>query len=448
MLSKSAAVDLVRASRDPWRIERERLGELWAWYLGRNPDPYLPKSPDRGMRLLRDKCRAPHLRKVVRSITQELRIDGYRPADASENAAPWLAWQANRMDAGQVGLFRSAVALGYAYQVVLPGVPTPVITSVPAADMWTEYAEDGDEYPAHAVQYLRSGDGWAVRVYDEDSVSFCGIEADGDILWHDSRPHNLGVCPVVRYTAPREPGERAVGEVEPYISIAARIDQTTLDRLIVQRYGSWKVRTVAGMAKPETDEEERAAKRILEVGDLLVSGSPDTKFGTLDHTPLDGFIAAKEADLAELAAISQTPAFDLLGKVANLSAEALDAARMSHDQVVGEYRLSLGEQAESMMRLVGAAQRDPEAAADVTSQVIWGESQRSIAQAADAAVKFQAVGVPQQMLFERLPGWTQTDVDRAMALLAAQQDADAATQAKAFGLTGATADGQAVGGLT
>lgn len=444
MLSKSAAVDLVKATTDPWRNEKTRLEGLWAWYKGNNPEPYLPKAPDRGMRLLRDKCRSPHLRKVVRSITQELRIDGYRPTDASGNSAPWTAWQANRMDSGQVGLFRTTVALGYAYQVVLPGVPEPVISTVAARSMYAEYAEDGDEFPMHAVQYLRSGDGWAVRLYDEECLYYLGIEANGETVWIDADEHGMGVCPVVRYTAPREPEERPTGEVEPYVGLAARIDQTTMDRLVVQRYGSWKVRTVAGMAKPETDEEERAAKRILEVGDLLVSGSSDTKFGTLDETPLAGFIAAKEADLAELAAVSQTPAFDLLGKVANLSAEALDAARMSHDLVVGEYRLSLGESAESMMRLVGAAQGDPEAAADVASQVVWGTSQRSIAQAADAAVKYDAIGVPLRMLFEMMPGWTQQDVDRAMELVGEQQAAEAATAARSFGLTGVTADATSV----
>src|SRR5690606_34043996 len=107
----------------------------------------------------------------------------------------------------------------------------------------------------------------------------------------------------------------------------------SFDRLVVQRFASWGVRTVSGMSPEETAQAtgmtSEQVMMLLKVTDFLVAPDPDTKFGSLPSTPLDGFIKAHEADIQTLAAVSQTPAFEMLGQMANLSAEALEAAKDS-----------------------------------------------------------------------------------------------------------------------
>jgi hypothetical protein len=61
-----------------------------------------------------------------------------------------------------------------------------------------------------------------------------------------------------------------------------------------------------------------------------------------------------------------------------------------------------------------------DAAQDWNAQVLWKDTEgRSLGQAADALGKLATMlGVPVEMLWERIPGWTQTDVERAKEMVA------------------------------
>jgi len=154
--------------------------------------------------------------------------------------------------------------------------------------------------------------------------------------------------------------------------------------------------------------------------DILIADDPDTKFGSLPATALDGFIAAADADIRVLAAVTQTPPHHLLGQIANLSAEALAAAEASLTRKVEERKHSFGESWEQALRLCSWVMGDTEAASDTDAQVRWRDMEsRSLAQAADALGKLaQMLQVPVEMLWEKIPGFTDQDVERAKALAA------------------------------
>jgi hypothetical protein len=111
----------------------------------------------------------------------------------------------------------------------------------------------------------------------------------------------------------------------------------------VQHFSSWKVRTIAGMVGPEDQSEAERRKLQLKVEDILIADDPDTKFCTLNETPIEGFISAWRADIEALAAVTQTPTHALTGQLVNLSAEALAAARASLTQKVYERQKTEGE---------------------------------------------------------------------------------------------------------
>lgn len=428
MLTRSQVLDYVSEWMPEWQRNRERVDALDVWYRGEQATPKGGKNPTVEYKALRRIALSPHLRLVVNVVAQGLVVDGYRATEAENNSAPWEVWQANQFDARQVRLHRGALAHGVSYAVCMPGEPLPVMRGVSARRMIAVYGDAAaDEWPMFALQVDRSGQDYLVRLYDEEGehfVSLNGTASKPEFI--ETREHGTGRCPVVRYTVDLDDDGRTQGEVAPYVPLAERIDQTAFDRLVVQRHASWAVRTIAGMVEPETDEEKRATKRLLEVGDLLVSESSDTKFGTLAPTPLDGYIAAKQADIRELAAVSQTPPVDLLGEIANLSAEALEAAKDASEQKRNEFKLSLGESHEQLLRLAGAQMGDASAASDYAAQVVWRDvGFSSLSREADALGKLaQMLGVPVQMLWERIPGWTQQDVNRAKALA---DDADTMT---------------------
>lgn len=425
-LSAADAVEIVNERLLPrFLSERDRLDRIDRWWRWDHDQPHSPRQSTREYKQLAARAQTPWLGLVVGAVSQVLYVEGYRRAREPDNAAAWGWWQANGMDARQIAVHRAALAYGLAYVTVLPGEddrgePIPVMRGVSPRRMIAFYEDPAeDDWPRLAMRAdpatVDGQKGWRIRLYDDTAVHH--LEGGGEVgaVKHAAtETHGVGLCPVVRFANMLDLEGRADGEVEPFIPVAGRIDQTTFDRLVVQRFASWVVRTIAGMAKPEKPEEAAAEKLRLKVEDILVAEDPDTKFGSLPATQLDGFIKAVEEDIRSLAAVTQTPPHHLLGQMANLSAEALAAAEASLNRKVEERKHAFGEYWEQALRLAAAVAGDAEGARDTEAQVRWRDMEsRSLAQTADALGKLaQMLAVPVEALWERIPGVTQQDVDR------------------------------------
>lgn len=411
------------------RAERDHIGRLDKWYRWEHDRPFSPRTASTEYRQLSDEAQTPWLGLVVTAVAQSCYAEGYRSASESTNSQAWEWWQRNRMDARQIAVHRAALAYGTSYMLgtagadPLTGAAMPVLRGVDPSEM-TAFYEDpaADEWPQYALRIesarISGSPGWVMKLYDDRNVwRFHADSGGGTLEFIEWQPHGSLVCPVVRYCNMLDLKGRTPGEVEPLIPLAGRIDQTVFDRLIVQRFASWKVRTISGMVAP--DGTDAAAEKLrLAVESILVAEDPDTRFGTLDATDLAGFIAAKDADIRDLAAVSQTPPHHLLGQMANLSAEALAAAEASLMRKVDERRHSFGESHEQTLRLAAHIAGDDVGAGDFAAQIVWKDTEsRSLAQAADALGKLATMlGVPVEYLWSKIPGWTQQDVDAAKAM--------------------------------
>lgn len=438
-LTTDEALDLIKS--DLWpklKAERDRIAVIDSWFRWNHDKPSMPRRATNEYKELADRAQAPWGRRVVTAVTDQLYVEGYRPAKSTENSKPWQIWQANGLDARQIPIHEAAFAYGLSYTTVLPGksftgAQIPVIRGLDPSQMITVYEDPAwDDWPRYALRLeprtrADKSKGFRFRLYDDTSIYRFDATSDVDKLEPiDTAPHGSnGTCPVVRFANRLDLRGRADGEVEPFIPLLGSIDQTKFDRLIVQRFASWVVRTVSGMAPPdeldgETPEQWRdRVAMVLRVSDLLAADDPDTKWGSLPATPLDGFISAHDADVRSLAAVSQTPVHELLAQMSNLSAESLAAAEASLTRKVEARKHTLGESWEQTLRLAALVDGDTESADDVSAQVSWRDMEsRSLAQAADALGKLATMlGVPVELLWHKIPGFTEQDVEAAKKLV-------------------------------
>jgi hypothetical protein len=379
---------------------------------------------------------------VVTTLAQTAYVQGIKRPGDSDNDASWQTWQANRWDSVQTSVHRCAIGQGVAYGVAIPGKdpltgnPMTRYLARSPMKMAAFYDADDDEWPMFAIEAepqqftgLLDGNGeaatkgWMVRLYDEDVIHRLSCEGNGTEIdswtYIDHVEHGLPVPPVARLANRMDLEGRAVGEIEPVLPLLRRIDQDVFDRLIVQRFGAWKVRYIAGMAKPKDATEERAQAIRLRVQDLLISGNENTKFGTLDATDPAGFSGVTDADLRMLSAVTQTPPHHLLGLSSNLQAEALAAAESGLQRKSHDFRINAGEFHEQMSRMDAMYRGDFAAAAATDRQVRWLDTQsRAFVQTVQAlGMAATQLKMPVEMLWERFPDWTDSDTTRAKELV-------------------------------
>lgn len=430
-LSEGQAADYAKRLLVLREDEQRRLSKVAAYMRGRQDSVYVPKGARQEYRWLIKRAKVNILPLVVTVVAQSLFVDGYRPERTDKNAKAWEYWQANRMDGRQHGLHRATLKYGVAYCLVVPGKmdgrSSPVITPKSPRRLTAFYADPvEDEWPLYAVEVKSENlpDGKSKQVvylYDEASrFRLVGDGKPGSRLILDDgddavAEHSLGVCPVVRYLNGDDlDGDECVtGELEPLFDMQDQLNSTVFGRMMAEQFAAFRQRYVSGMVA-EDEEGRPKAPFAAAVDRLWVAEDADTKFGEFSATDLGGYLKSAEETIRHMATVSQTPPHNLLGQMTNLSAEALNAARDGLNSKVAERKSTIGESHEQTLRLAALAAGDDAGWQDTAAQVVWRDTEsRSLAQTVDALGKLvQMLGVPPEVLWERIPNVTQQDVER------------------------------------
>lgn len=385
---------------------------------------YVPRSATQEYKDLVNQSRVNILPLVVTAVAQNLFADGYRPVRASENAAAWEIWQANRMDARQAGIYRAALTYGVSYATVLPGRPGPVIRPYSPRELTAVYDDPvNDEWPVYALGVRVGLDGskrvLKLRLLDDTTVYelTASTEDGGTPTLVRADEHGLGVTPVPRWL--NEYGDiddGSQGEVEPLMPLQDQLQQTTFGLLMAQHYAAFRQRWATGMAVAEDESGNPVEPFNAAVNRVWQSDSPDTKFGDFAETDLSGYLNSRKATLSIISAIAQMPPHALLVSdgISNLSAEALAAVESGLQRKVGERKTSFGESNEQMLRLASLAAGNQAGWKDTAAQIRWRDTEsRSLAQVADALGKMATMlAIPPRALWERIPGVEDQDIQR------------------------------------
>lgn len=400
------------------------IGVLRRYLKGDHDLPYMPTGASQEFARLARRSITNWLPLIADTYSKALFVDGYRPSRTSENASAWKHWQANGLDARQSVVHRSVLEYGTAYVLVLPGTSGPAITPLTPNRVWTFYSDPDAEFPEVAL-IRRGKTALGLRIFelvDDTNVYTLTRDDDGRLTYHTAEAHRLNVCPIVRFRD-RLDGDN-VGIIRPLLPLQDRVNETVFAIMIALQYASFRQRWATGLAVPMKDVfDEETGEKVGEepvepfesaVNRLWVSDSETTKFGDFAQTEVSGHLNAYKSTVQTLAAIAQTPPHVLLGDLVNLSADALAAAEASTQRKVSEYETIFGEAWEQVFRLAAYAADDLDGALDESSQVRWRDTEaRSLAQTVDALGKIaQMLSVPPEVLWERIPGVTDGDVER------------------------------------
>ena len=385
---------------------------------------------------------------VLDVFSQSMKVGDYLSSKTKKTAGPWEWWQRNKMTARQTGIVRSVLQYGVSFTTVLPSLnpteekPGAFIRALSPRQMTCLYGEPiewepgetpvDDDWPIIALEMKDA----AIRLYDDEFVHFIGVKnvpqsalgwkeslygGIGNFEYIERRPHDVGVCPVVRY---RDrwllDGEEQYGIIEPLMAVQARIDETTYEMSASQYFTAFAQRWVSGW-RPQ-DEKQALT---MAAGDVWYFSSKDVKVGQFDAGDIKGYIESKQSGIRDLAAISQTPAQNLgVDALVNISEATLAGLEAGKDRKTAEIQTALGESFEQLLRTCAHITGDKAASMDYDAQVKWQDSTaRSFAQQVDGLVKLvTGLGLPDELAWEMVPGSTKEWVDRAIEIRDKEKD--------------------------
>lgn len=404
--------------------ERGRLNWLDRWATGKQPH-VRPLKRNTERFVLQQMARTGWIPLAITTFAQQMVVDGYRKeGESSSYKGAWEGWLRNKMGMQQLSINRATMAFGYSYVRVTAGSidktdpdsgektskTMAVMRAVDPRDCFAIYEDPyADEYPLYVLEKIPNG---TYRWWEPNGDYFELTVDKGKFSLGEHKETDYGAPPFVRYVNQIDLRGRCWGDVEPVIDLAARIDKTAFDRLMVQHFNSFKVRWATGLEQADTPEGVAEDKIRISNEDILIASDTEAKFGTLNETSMAGFIEAYKADLETFAAVMQLPP-NLMGQVVNVAADALDGARRQTYQRLFEKQTVMGESHAQVMRLAALIEGRAEDADDFLARITWQDVEvRSLAQFADAWGKIVTqLGVPKWAAWNKIPGVEQSEVD-------------------------------------
>lgn len=399
--------------------ERRRLDDIDLWLRSENPVEQhrrARENPEKSA--LAGLSRTPLLRLIVEEAAQQMILEAVS-SSGRDTAAMWEPWERNGLPSREGALYEGCLGYGLAYGTALPGTlrdgKAAVLRFLSPRDLFAVYGDPvDDEWPLYGLRTIAQPGGVVhYRLIDDEGVHFVARDETGTLKYLEVRTHDVGVAPIVRYANHMDLEGRTPGEVDKFKGVAGRFEKTTNDRLLIQHYNSWRIKTATNLEDPGSPEEAERVKALLRHEDILTGGE-GVEFSSLPETTMDGVLKAGEADRDTLSAVSQTPVWVFNGgQLVNLAADALAEARSMSRQKVGAKKRGLGRSHAQLLRLAAHIEGRVEDASDFNLRMSWADVEsRSMAQAADALGKIATqLGVPQEMLWDLIPGISKATAD-------------------------------------
>lgn len=339
--------ELVTVLENALRVNQLKYMTLEAYYRGQHPHSFDSLRFQQAFGVQLRQFADNWLRLVVQSTSNRLRIEGFRVGDGTDDTGAdglgWSIWKANKLAQGSRMVHRSAQKYGTGFLLVDPtdadGGTPPRIT-VESAMQVVGQRDAANRYTLlNAIKKWVGNDGFLyLNLYLPDVVQkFRSSQSPASVMPGDRSqfaanvnwvqvgevPNSLGTVPVV--PVENEPDEVTGGQsvLDDLVPLNDALNKLLRDMLVASEYQSFRQRAVMGVDVPRDPATgkpmtERMAELTASERRVWFFPSSDTKLFEFSQVDLQPFIAAIEMMVHHIAMVSCTPAYMLVGKMANL----------------------------------------------------------------------------------------------------------------------------------
>lgn len=402
---------------------RAKIALLHSYYAGDQPLAFASGDYKSAFAIRFRHFAANFCKLVVQAVEERLTVTGFRFGEAGQAADTdaWAMWQANQLDEQSQRAHREALISGETSVLVWPGQgdAQPLIRVQDPAKVIVAYGDDPLDRRV-ALKKWEALDGtklatlyfpnrlekyqWATNARDAGGRYTSGgwvPRAVPDETWPlDNR---LGVVPIVPLL--NDPSLDGVGtsEIDSVRPLQDALNKILLDMLLASETGAFRQRWATGIEIPVDPENGKPLEPWKAAIDRWAStAAPDAKFGTFDATDLAPYVKAAEQTIQIIASTTRTPPHYLLGQAGSFpSGESLRAAETGLVAKALRRQRDFGEGWEEVERLGFRAKGDMERATATDAETIWKDAEtKTESEHVDALVKLQALGIPNEQLWE------------------------------------------------
>ena len=394
------------------------------YLAGRQPMAYLaPEAREAlGTRFGRMSTNLPRL--AVNSLAERLRVTGFL-VDGAPDAQLWADWMRSDLDQMAPVAHREALALGESFVIVWgDDAGNPRVTVESPAQVAVLRDPASREVVAAVKRWgLADNKGTEAVLFEADKITRMHSDAIGATTGFVTSAvieNPFGVVPVVPLRNTETLLGAASSEIDDLAPLVDALNKLLADLMVSSEYTGRPRRWASGIELVEADVldadgnptgQTAAVNPYPEGNRMMITESPEARFGQLDATDLAGYEAAVRVLQAQISAVSGLPPH-YLGVHGDqpASADALRASEAALTARAEARQATFGRGWETVARLMVATRTgaDP---ASVDVRVQWADpATRSIAQEADAVVKLYSAGLlPASYALARL-GYSDSEV--------------------------------------
>jgi hypothetical protein len=371
------------------------LDRLWSYYVG---DPPLPDVAEKYREIFREemrKARCNYAPMCVGAMLDRMELQAVSTAQDEDTNGDDLA--ADIMDeSGFAAQFKDCLAymfgMGEGFAMVIPGDPLPSIYAIdprrcvgipdPQNPVRLQAALVKEFDPIRQVQraYLfLPGEKWELEMGSINQWQLTSTTAE-PVTGID----HLGGVPIVRFE-----NANGLGEYEPHVDLLDRINDTTLQRMVLTKYQSFRQRAVILEDDGDDNGDEEEPPNLDMDGLSADPGSlwvlRGAKFWESNQADLTPIITAKRDDVKEFAAVTSTPLHLITPDAANGSAEGAGLMRESATSKIRDRRARVTPPLKLLWRIAFSFANAPERS---RVRLHWGPIEfRSLAEKGSATAQ-------------------------------------------------------------